>query len=222
MNLNLILQVPQMMADSMNVATTEVAEKVVEMNYWEMATKGGWIMVPLILLFLLSVYITVERIVTIRSASKEDPTFMNRIKDYILEGKVDSAMKLCQQTNSPSARMIEKGVSRLGRPMQDMMVAIENVGNLEISKLEKGVDIGECVTKPATAQRIGENELNLTITEGKFHQIKRMLHAVDNEVIYLKRLSYGDFHLDEALELGEYRLLTATESEYLCNVYKRK
>ena len=70
MNLNLILQVPQMMADSMNVATTEVAEKVVEMNYWEMATKGGWIMVPLILLFLLSVYITVERIVTIRSASK--------------------------------------------------------------------------------------------------------------------------------------------------------
>ncbi len=141
MNLNLILQVPQMMADSMNVATNEVAEKVVEMNYWEMATKGGWIMVPLILLFLLSVYITVERIVTIRSASKEDPTFMNRIKDYILEGKVDSAMKLCQQTNSPSARMIEKGVSRLGRPMQDMMVAIENVGNLEISKLEKGLSL---------------------------------------------------------------------------------
>ena len=141
MNLNLILQVPQMMADSMNVATTEVAEKVVEMNYWEMATKGGWIMVPLILLFLLSVYITGERIVTIRSASKEDPTFMNRIKDYILEGKVDSAMKLCQQTNSPSARMIEKGVSRLGRPMQDMMVAIENVGNLEISKLEKGLSL---------------------------------------------------------------------------------
>ena len=141
MNLNLILQVPQMMADSMNVATTEVAEKVVEMNYWEMATKGGWIMVPLILLFLLSVYITVERLVTIRSASKEDPTFMNRIKDYILEGKVDSAMKLCQQTNSPSARMIEKGVSRLGRPMQDMMVAIENVGNLEISKLEKGLSL---------------------------------------------------------------------------------
>ena len=141
MNLNLILQVPQMMADSMNVATTEVAEKVVEMNYWEMATKGGWIMVPLILLFLLSVYITVERIVTIRSASKEDPTFMNRIKEYILEGKVDSAMKLCQQTNSPSARMIEKGVSRLGRPMQDMMVAIENVGNLEISKLEKGLSL---------------------------------------------------------------------------------
>ena len=141
MNLNLILQVPQMMADSMNVATTEVAEKVVEMNYWEMATKGGWIMVPLILLFLLSVYITEERIVTIRSASKEEPTFMNRIKDYILEGKVDSAMKLCQQTNSPSARMIEKGVSRLGRPMQDMMVAIENVGNLEISKLEKGLSL---------------------------------------------------------------------------------
>ncbi len=141
MNLNLILQVSQTVTDSLNVATASTTETVVEMNYWEMATKGGWIMIPLLLLLLLSVYIIAERMVTIRSASKEDPTFMNRIKDYIIDGKVDSAIKLCQQTNSPSARMVEKGISRLGRPMQDMMVAIENVGNLEISKLEKGLSL---------------------------------------------------------------------------------
>ena len=92
----------------------------------------------------------------------------------------------------------------------------------EIKALETGVDIGECVTKPAKAERIGENEINLTITEGKFHQIKRMAKAVGNEVVYLKRLSYGSFYLDKALRTGDYRALTEKETKYLCNVYKRK
>ncbi len=92
----------------------------------------------------------------------------------------------------------------------------------EIKALETGVDIGECVTKPAKAERISENEINLTITEGKFHQIKRMARAVGNEVVYLKRLSYGDFSLDKTLETGNYRALTEKETKYLCNVYKRK
>lgn len=92
----------------------------------------------------------------------------------------------------------------------------------EIKALETGVDIGECVTKPAKAERISENEINLTITEGKFHQIKRMAKAVGNEVIYLKRLSYGSFYLDKALRTGDYRALTEKETKYLCNVYKRK
>ena len=66
---------------------------------------------------------------------------MNRVKDYIYEGKLDSALKLCRSTQSPSARMIEKGISRLGRPMSDVLVAIENVGNIEIAKLEKGLSL---------------------------------------------------------------------------------
>ena len=92
----------------------------------------------------------------------------------------------------------------------------------EIKALETGVDIGECVTKPAKAERISENEINLTRTEGKFHQIKRMAKAVGNEVVYLKRLSYGSFYLDKALRTGDYRALTEKETKYLCNVYKRK
>ena len=92
----------------------------------------------------------------------------------------------------------------------------------EIKLLETGVDIGECITKPAKAERINSDEITLTITEGKFHQIKRMAHAVGNCVVYLKRLSYGDFYLDKTLDLAQYRVLSEEEAEYLCNVYKRK
>ena len=92
----------------------------------------------------------------------------------------------------------------------------------DIKALETGVDIGGCIAKPAKAERISENEINLTITEGKFHQIKRMAKAVGNEVVYLKRLSYGAFCLDKTLKTGDYRPLSNEEAEYLCNVYKRK
>ena len=118
---------------------TDVAEQ--KMNLWEMTLKGGWIMIPIALLLLVTVYIVIERLVTLRNASREDPSFMNRIKDYITDGKIDAATKLCRDTKGPSARMIEKGVSRLGRPMSDVLVAIENVGNLEISKLEKSLSL---------------------------------------------------------------------------------
>ena len=97
-----------------------------------------------------------------------------------------------------------------------------NITDEEISMLEQGVDIGEIVTRPAKAERISENEITLTITEGKFHQIKRMAVAVNNKVTYLKRLAYGSFYLDETLKLGNYRQLSDEEVEYLCNVYKRK
>ncbi len=98
----------------------------------------------------------------------------------------------------------------------------KEISESDIAKLENGVDIGECVTKPATVERICDNEINLTITEGKFHQIKRMAHAVGNSVIYLKRLSYGKLFLDKSLSTGEYRHLTEEEVTNLYNVYKRK
>ncbi len=92
----------------------------------------------------------------------------------------------------------------------------------EINALEKGVDIGECITKPAQVVRLSENELHLTITEGKFHQIKRMAHSVNNSVIYLKRMAYANLWLDESLKIGEYRELTQEEVDNLYNIYKRK
>jgi len=104
----------------------------------DLAIKGGWVMIPIILLSFVAAYIFIERYYVIRKATKEDMNFMNRIKDYIHDGKIDAAMALCKSTDSPSARMVEKGISRLGRPLQDISTAIENIGKLEISKLEKG------------------------------------------------------------------------------------
>jgi biopolymer transport protein ExbB len=104
----------------------------------DFAMKGGWVMIPIFLLFLVATYIFIERIYVIKRASRQDTNFMNRIKDYIHDGKIDAAMALCKSTDSPSARMIEKGISRLGRPLHDISTAIENVGKLEISKLERG------------------------------------------------------------------------------------
>ena len=124
-------------AEQMPDLTAVTAPTEAEINVIDLAFKGGWIMVVLLLLSLMACYIFIQRLMVIRRAGKEDETFMNRIKDYIHEGKVDSALNLCRSTNTPSARMIEKGITRLGRPMNDVLVAIENVGNLEIAKLEK-------------------------------------------------------------------------------------
>lgn len=137
MNLtSILLQVVNNVANTPEVLAE--TPQVAEMNLFEMALKGGWIMVPIVLLSILAGYIFIERLLIIKKASEEDKTFMNRIKDYILEGKIESATKLCQQNDTPSARMIEKGISRLGKPMNDVLVAIENVGNIETNKLEKG------------------------------------------------------------------------------------
>ena len=110
-------------------------------NLWTMAQYGGWIMIVLALLLAWAIYIFIERIVVLKHATKEDKSFMDRIRDYIHEGKIDSALNLCKQTDTPSAHMIEKGITRIGRPMQDVQVAVENVGNMEVGKLEKGLVI---------------------------------------------------------------------------------
>ena len=134
--MNFLLLIQNATEESAELAA-EVAEN--QMNYIEMAMKGGWIMIPLALLSFVAVYIFFERFFAIKKAADEDLSFMNKIKEYIIEGKIDSAYALCQQVDNPVSRMIEKGISRIGRPLQDVNTAIENVGNLEISRLEKGL-----------------------------------------------------------------------------------
>ncbi len=107
------------------------------LNLWELTLKGGFIMIPLLLLSILTIYIFVERMLVLRAAAKEDDTFMQRIKDYIHNGDIESALALCKNNNTPVARLIEKGITRLGRPMNDVLVAIENEGNIEVAKLER-------------------------------------------------------------------------------------
>ena len=110
-----------------------------EIGLWELFSKGGWLMWVLLLLGGLTIFIFVERFIAIRSASGVDMNFMNRIRDYIYEGKIEAAIDMCKKTDTPIARMVEKGIERLGRPMSDVQTAIENVANLEVSKLENGL-----------------------------------------------------------------------------------
>ena len=109
------------------------------LSFWDLAFKGGWVMIPIILLSFIAVYIFFERYFVIRKLSKEDINFMDRIKDFIHDGKIESAQALCQSIDSPTSRMIEKGIQRIGRPLNDINAAVENVGRLEIYKLEKGL-----------------------------------------------------------------------------------
>lgn len=108
------------------------------LSLWSLVMDGGYIMIPLALMLIVSIYIFVERCLAISRASKEDNSFMQRIRDYVHEGDLESAKQLCKQTDTPYARLILKGVSRIGRPMQDVLVAIENTGNIEVAKLGKG------------------------------------------------------------------------------------
>ena len=121
-------------------ATVEsVAAAAEKMSLWEMFNKGGWLMWVLLLLGGVTIFIFVERFVAIQRAQRLDMHFMNRIRDYVMEGKVREAMAFCHHENTPIARMIEKGLERLGRPMSDVQSAIENVANLEVSKLENSL-----------------------------------------------------------------------------------
>ena len=134
----MLLQIDTLAAVEEQIAAIE--EPVQEsINLWQMAQYGGWIMIILAILLAGACYIFIERLVVLKQATREDKSFMDRIRDYIHEGKMDSAVNLCKQTDTPSAHMIEKGISRIGRPMQDVQVAVENVGNIEVGRLEKGL-----------------------------------------------------------------------------------
>ncbi|MBT3242075.1 MAG: MotA/TolQ/ExbB proton channel family protein [Bacteroidetes bacterium] len=137
MNLFLMIQTQFMaQADSIGAVdqATELAIPIIELTL-----KGGWIMIPIALLSILAIYIFVERYFAIRKAGQEDTHFMNRIKEFIHEGKIDAAIRLAQATNTPVSRMIEAGIRRIGRPMNDVNAAIENVGKLEVYQLERGL-----------------------------------------------------------------------------------
>ena len=125
--------------DSLNAA----AAPVERISLWQMAMNGGWIMIVLALLLALAIYIAVERYLALRQAVKaeDDDLFMNNIREYIHKGDVDGARALSKQTNSPLARMVDKGLSRLGRPLSDIQAAIENEGKLEVARLEKRVSL---------------------------------------------------------------------------------
>jgi len=131
----IILQITE---NAQNIAAAG-SEGEITLPIVDLVLKGGWIMGVIGVLSVIAFYIFIERYFVILRSSKEDKGFINKIRDYIHDGKLESARALCVSNNSPVGRMIDKGISRIGRPLNDINAAIENAGKLEVSKLEKNV-----------------------------------------------------------------------------------
>jgi len=138
MLLSILLQTPSAV-DSANAVKKALAASEAPTNLWEFASKGGLVMIPIGILFIVALYLAIERYLAIRSASIIEPTFMNNIKDLVLNNNIHGAQTLCSRTNKPISRIIEKGITRIGKPIQDIESALDNVGKMEIYKIEKNV-----------------------------------------------------------------------------------
>jgi len=122
-------------------ATVAPVQQEMSFSLLSMAAKGGWLMIVLLLLSIAAIYIFGKKWVAIRKAGQIDKNFVKDVNDYILDGKVRSAKALCKRSDSPIARMLEKGISRMDKPLADIQAAVENVGNVEVARLEKGLPI---------------------------------------------------------------------------------
>ena len=130
----------------LQASTEVVAQEVVaaqELNFslWNMTVKGGWLMLVLLVLSIAAIYIFGQKWWAIRKAANIDKNFMNEIRNLIHEGKITAAIELSKNNNSPIARLVEKGIERIGRPLSDIQAAVENTGNVEVAKLEKNLPI---------------------------------------------------------------------------------
>jgi biopolymer transport protein ExbB len=148
-------------ADSTGAAVNTLTEEIsvldliigIDSSTGELSITNLIVMIALFILSIFTVYTFVERYLSINKSLKDEKDFMGRVKEYLLDGKVDAAKDLCRQTNNPAARMVEKGISRIGKPLQDITSSIENVGKLEIYQLEKRLSL--LATASGVAPMIG-------------------------------------------------------------------
>ena len=175
--MNPLLMIQADMADVQTVVDTAAAVSAPErITLWQMALNGGWIMIVLAVLLAMAIYIAVERYLALRQAlnAENDNLFMNSIREHIHKGDVDAARSLSKRTNSPLARMVDKGLSRLGRPLSDIQATIENEGKLEVARLEKRVSL------VATVASLGPMIGFLGTVTGMVTCFQDMAHAGNN------------------------------------------
>jgi biopolymer transport protein ExbB len=142
MMLSLILQATSAVDTvSSAVNSIPVVSQPASVSLWDIIQKGGIIMIPIGILFAGAIYIFIERYITIRNASKSEGNFMNDIQTMIESDKIDKALALCSKTSLPIARMVEKGIKRIGRPIKEIEESIEIVGKFEVYELERGLPI---------------------------------------------------------------------------------
>lgn len=176
MNPLLLIQSDPAVAQAAAETVANATEKAENITIWDMAVSGGWIMLVLALLLVLAIYIFIERYLTLSAALKgeEDNVFMKNIREYVHQGNIDEARSLSKQTNTPLGRMIDKGFSRLGRPLPDIQAAIENEGQLEVANLERRVSL------VATVASLGPMIGFLGTVVGMISAFQEMAHAGNN------------------------------------------
>lgn len=125
--------------DTTSLMEAAPLQQEMKLSLIDLAAKGGWLMIVLLLLSIIAIYIFGNKWWLIYKAGQIDKNFMNDIRDMIHDGKIKSAIDLCQRYDSPVARLVEKGIERIGRPLQDIQTAVENMGNVEVARLEKGL-----------------------------------------------------------------------------------
>ena len=156
--------------EGQDVALDQVATTEETLSIMELIINAGWyIMIPLALFGFLALYIFFERYFAIQKASKVDKDFMARIRDYVMDGKIESAKDYCQGQNSPMARMLDKGIGRIGKPIKEISASIENIGKLEVYKMEKGLSILATIAGAAPMIGFLGTVIGMIVT---FHEMK--------------------------------------------------
>jgi biopolymer transport protein ExbB len=130
--------------DSVQQLTQQVIQNSAtpeQLNLLQLIMKGGWVMIPILLLSVMGFYIFFERYFTLRKANRNENSLQLQVRELIKQGNLSSAIALCKQSNSPIGRMLQKGLLRIGKPIKEIEGAIENVGKLEVAKLEKNISV---------------------------------------------------------------------------------
>jgi len=167
-------------------ATTQPGETI---SFFDLIYMGGWIMIPLGVLLLLTVYVFAERYIAIRHASKIDENFMNIIRDHIVSGNVTAARSFAKNTNNPVARIIDKGIQRIGKPIDAIESSMDNVGQLEMYKLEKNMGLLSVVSRAAPIFGFVGTLMGLMQLFSKIHQENEVQLANISQGIYTKLIT---------------------------------
>jgi len=177
--------------DSLNQAlqqgtTTKPGETI---SFFDLIYMGGWIMIPLGVLLLLTVYVFAERYIAIRHASRIDENFMNIIRDHIVSGNMSAARSFAKNTNNPVARVIDKGIQRIGKPIDAIESSMDNVGQLEMYKLEKNMGLLSVVSRAAPIFGFVGTLMGLMQLFSKIHQENEVQLANISQGIYTKLIT---------------------------------
>jgi biopolymer transport protein ExbB len=176
--------------DTMNTAAAIATDTTAKtgVTLFDLLTLGGWVMIPLVILFLITVFVFFERMIAIRKASNIDSNFMNIVRDHIINGNVSAARSFAKNTNNPVARIIDKGVQRIGKQIENIERSMENVGKLEIYNLEKNLSIlslsaGTAPLLGFLGTIIGMFQLFYSLATGGDFTIQNMANGIYTKVI---------------------------------------